>query len=153
MGMQQKAIVIGGLVAVFILPIVGYLIWKSNIAPVAGPERSLMLEAKDGGLIAVADPQQSGEFLLREGIYVKRATRFEILYNTIGKGSFEIRVWDSLNLNGARTLAEQDLLRILNVSEAEMCQLDVTLTVPEVVNRSLAGKNYGLSFCEDGKSF
>lgn len=46
-----------------------------------------------------------------------------------------------------RAAAEQYLLTRLGISQAEMCQLDYMVSVPDRVNSQFAGKNLGFSFC------
>jgi hypothetical protein len=46
-----------------------------------------------------------------------------------------------------RRASEAKLLQLLAIDKSDACKLNVTLAVPPSYNRSLAGQNYGLSFC------
>ncbi len=67
--------------------------------------------------------------------------------------NFVILILAKENENDARDEAEKDFLQTLKINEEEACKLDVYLTFPYNVNNELAGENYGLSFCPNGKSF
>ena len=53
----------------------------------------------------------------------------------------------------ARKAAEKKLLTMLGISKEVACSLSVTVNVAGDINDVVAGKNYGLSFCPDGKEF
>lgn len=53
-------------------------------------------------------------------------------------------------LQRARDEAEAALLEALGVDRWHACSLKVTLAVPVDVDASLAGRDYGLSFCGNG---
>lgn len=50
-----------------------------------------------------------------------------------------------------RKIAEQDFIRLLEITEAEACKLNVVITTPAFVNPDESGKNYSLSFCENSQ--
>lgn len=52
-----------------------------------------------------------------------------------------------------RQLAEQELLKMLQIDEQSACRLKVSLVVPYEISPDLSGKDYGLSFCPNGVSF
>ena len=47
-----------------------------------------------------------------------------------------------------RILAEQNFLRILDISAEDACRLDVVVTTPRYANPHEAGEVSGLSFCQ-----
>ena len=54
----------------------------------------------------------------------------------------------SESFDETRKIAEEDLLRQLNITETDACKLDVAITTPGYVNKEKAGLNHPLSFCE-----
>lgn len=52
-------------------------------------------------------------------------------------------------LKETRELAEQDLLRILGISESDACRLRYFVSLPEEVNPLYAGLDLGFSFCAE----
>lgn len=57
------------------------------------------------------------------------------------------------DVQSARDMLEKDFLETLGISEEDACKLKVSLSVPYSVNKELAGGEYGLSFCPNGKKF
>lgn len=57
------------------------------------------------------------------------------------------------DVQSARDMLEKDFLEKLGISEEDACKLKVSLSVPYSVNKELAGGEYGLSFCPNGKKF
>lgn len=57
------------------------------------------------------------------------------------------------NIQQGREEAEQNFLFYLGITKEQACKLRVDLGVPAFVNGPAAGKNYGLSFCPNGKPF
>jgi hypothetical protein len=53
----------------------------------------------------------------------------------------------------ARAKAEKNFLSALNINQEQACKLNLQLTVPFSVSEDLAGINFGLSFCPNGKQF
>ena len=47
-----------------------------------------------------------------------------------------------------RSIAEQEFLKKLGISQEEACKLNVDITTPMSANPDKAGKNYELSWCE-----
>ena len=47
-----------------------------------------------------------------------------------------------------RSIAEQEFLKKLEISQEEACKLNVNITTPMSANPDKAGKNYELSWCE-----
>lgn len=67
-------------------------------------------------------------------------------------GSFAIAI-TSEPVKENRRRAEQAFLKDLGISKQDACKLKVQLEVSYKANSRLAGPNYGLSFCADGKDF
>lgn len=65
---------------------------------------------------------------------------------------FLITIIDS-NIEKARQKAESDFLSSLGITKEDACKLNVDLGMPAWVNDKAAGRNYGLSFCPNGKPF
>ncbi len=59
----------------------------------------------------------------------------------------------SPEIQKVRETAEADFLNILGVSKEKACLLNVDLGAIYSANAEAAGKNYGLSFCPNGKPF
>lgn len=78
-------------------------------------------------------------------LLLRQNENFSILYFKTDQSFLIVLNSEPLKQNGA--LAEQELLKFLNIYEIEACTLKVSLTVPAEVNNKIAGKNYGLSFC------
>jgi len=57
------------------------------------------------------------------------------------------------DIKTARENAEKDFLNTLQISKEQACKLNIQLGVPFSINEAAAGKNYGLSFCPNGKPF
>lgn len=57
------------------------------------------------------------------------------------------------NINAARETAEKDFLNTMQINKEQACKINVQLSVPFNVDENVAGPDYGLSFCPDGKKF
>jgi hypothetical protein len=57
------------------------------------------------------------------------------------------------DIQTTRNRAEDDFLNALNITKNDACKLTLILGMPAFVNENLSGKNYGLSFCPNGKPF
>lgn len=66
--------------------------------------------------------------------------------------SFQIALI-SAPLQSSREKAESALLDILGISKNDACKLLLHQGVPHFVDKTLSGRNYGLSFCPDGIAF
>ena len=71
--------------------------------------------------------------------------QYSISYSTSDQ-SFLITL-ESKPLKTARAAAEQDILNRLNITQAQACQLKVSVKVPLNVDPNYAGNELGLSFC------
>jgi len=71
---------------------------------------------------------------------------YQIIFNDRDK-SFLISILGS-PFEQYRTEAEESLLKVLEISEAESCSLKVVITTPLFANREESGTQFPLSFCE-----
>ncbi|TAK95555.1 hypothetical protein EPO05_03825 [Patescibacteria group bacterium] len=149
MGIQNKALVVTALSLIIILPIVWFFTRS------AGTPAQPKVEVKGaGGEVKVNDPRSNPSAVLSpQDVVVKKTNRYEILYYAYQEESFLISITDGVDPQGARAVAEKDFLTTLGVNEADACKLNVSLTVPRYANQELAGVDYGLSFCPNGKMF
>jgi len=59
----------------------------------------------------------------------------------------------SANAEKIRMVAEKDFIETLKISKTDACKLNVSLSVPMSIDENLAGQDFGLSFCPNGKAF
>ncbi|HUD08659.1 MAG TPA: hypothetical protein VMQ48_01055, partial [Candidatus Saccharimonadales bacterium] len=79
----------------------------------------------------------------------RKTDDYEMSYYPTDQG-FIITLQNS-DLTNARTAAEKDFIDALGISQEQSCFLKVTLNVPFDVSQAASGRNYGLSFCSNGK--
>lgn len=87
-----------------------------------------------------------------DGSVLFRETSDYDMYFYPPDNGFVITLMNS-DLEKTRSEAENDFLGALGVSKDQACELKVTLNVPFDISQKAAGKNYGLSFCPNGKPF
>ncbi|MCX6735676.1 MAG: hypothetical protein NTZ13_01175 [Candidatus Parcubacteria bacterium] len=124
---------------------------KTPEIPVQKPkEGEISITAKDGGNMIVNDFFKSKKTTIYEewGASLKEHPYYSVLYFTIDQ-SFLISLTGG-DLKIARTDAEKELLQDLGITEEKACQLKVATTIPSNVNEKAAGRDYGLSFCQNG---
>lgn len=81
------------------------------------------------------------------GVYVLvEERRYEILYYA-NSDLLLISLLDATNFAAAREEAEAALPSLLGVTQTEVCQLNLDLTIPPFIDFSSAG-SYGVSYCE-----
>jgi hypothetical protein len=68
------------------------------------------------------------------------------------KQAFVISI-ENPDIAKARNIAEQKFLTMLDITKDKACKLVVNVSVSGEINEFVAGENYGLSFCPDGKPF
>jgi len=85
------------------------------------------------------------------GVIFKNNTQYYIAYYPSPEG-FIITIHNK-DMEKARIAAETDFIKTLNISKEDACKLNVNLMVPLDINENIAGQNFGLSFCPDGKVF
>ncbi|MFA6193275.1 MAG: hypothetical protein WC726_00200 [Parcubacteria group bacterium] len=106
------------------------------------------IAVKDGGVV-INNPYKNATTVVSGNADVQKTPNYEIVYLATSK-SFVISLSGS-NLADSRSQAEQAFLDSLGVSKTDACKLTVSLGVAPEVNKAAAGKNYGLSFCPNGK--
>jgi hypothetical protein len=90
-----------------------------------------------------------GKILNQYGdIEISNTANYQITYH-LPENKFLISVAGSPFFSNA-SLAENELLRILEIDEESACRLDVSITTPRFANPDEAGGVYGLSFCQGG---
>ena len=74
------------------------------------------------------------------------------IYYYSGAGNILILL-DQNPLADSRVKMEEELKAMTELSEVELCDLDVVVTTDENINFEYAGKNIGLSFCPGSEQF
>ncbi|MDE2311529.1 MAG: hypothetical protein KGJ93_00360 [Patescibacteria group bacterium] len=143
------------IVALAIAALLGYCIYlvvgqKSEPVQPA-PAANMLNVPAQGGSIPVQDFTKHPVAALNGTDVIAQNNDYSIVYFT-KEQSFLITIL-SQPAAAVRQAAEQELLRQLQIREADACRLNVSLTVPAAVDANLAGKDYGLSFCPSGLSF
>ena len=100
--------------------------------------------------IVINDPYKNALKIVSGNADMKKTPDYEIVYLGVMK-SFVITLYGE-NLSDSRNKAEQAFLESLGIAKDAACKLNVTLAVAPEANKNAAGKNYGLSFCPQGKS-
>ncbi len=79
---------------------------------------------------------------------------YDIVYFDFGTKdrSFLIDI-KGADITSARIKAEAAFLQLLNITQNQACSLNVSLRVSSFANDNLAGQEFGLSFCPNGKAF
>jgi hypothetical protein len=93
------------------------------------------------------DPVQKIAF--DDSVVFRKTDDYEMSYYPTDQG-FIITLQNS-DLTNARTAAEKDFIDALGISQEQSCFLKVTLNGPFDVSQAASGRNYGLSFCSNGK--
>lgn len=85
-----------------------------------------------------------------DGAYVlesdKSGTRSHSITYAEFDNSYAIALY-TFPLSSARIAAENELRSILQIDDASICRLSITVAVPMGVSETYAGQNLGLSFC------
>lgn len=105
----------------------------------------------DGKNVIINDPYKNALKIVSGNADMKKTANYDIVYLGDLKG-FVISLYGE-NLNVSRNEAEQTFLSLLGITKDEACKLDVTLAAAPEASKSAAGKDYGLSFCPNGKPF
>ncbi len=79
------------------------------------------------------------------GVGFARTSSYEMSYYPKDDG-FIITLLDP-NVESARTIAEQDFLKILNITATDACALKVSMGVPFSVNEEYSGKELSFHYC------
>lgn len=87
----------------------------------------------------------------RKDALVKRTQDYDIVY--FAKDQSFLITLSRQPVKEARNQAELDLLETLGISKDEACKLKVSLKIPFDIDNNLAGKDFHLRFCPNGRSF
>ncbi len=79
------------------------------------------------------------------GVGFARTNFYEMSYYPKDDG-FIITLLDS-DVEKARSTAEQDFLKLLNITEKQACTLKISIGVPYSVNKEYAGKDLKFQYC------
>jgi len=109
------------------------------------------VETKDGAVSIVNIYKKSVADASFNGVIFKDNNLYYIAYYPNPEG-FIITINNS-DIERARAAAEKDFIETLKISKSDACKLNISLAVPMSVRESIAGQNFGLSFCPDGKAF
>lgn len=115
-----------------------------------------ILISADKKIVAINDIRKTAVSQDASGnVVVKSTADYDVLFfDYAQEKSFLITLTNpTADVDTARNEAEDDFLKILGVNKKQACLLKVSLTVPISVNERLAGIDYGLSFCSNGKPF
>lgn len=80
-----------------------------------------------------------------EALVIKSASQYLLLYDA-AVSAFGIYIVAG-PVQSYLNVAENDLIGILGVQQAQACLLDVSWSVSSAVDKNLSGRNYPLSFC------
>lgn len=103
------------------------------------------------GSIVINDPYKKALKVVGGNAELQNTDAYDIVYLGEFK-SFVITLYGN-DLNDSRNKAEQVFLESLGINKDAACKLTVVLAVSPDASRNVAGKNYGLSFCPNGKPF
>lgn len=115
-----------------------------------GKEGKIIIKTQNGD-VDINDVYSVSEEIISGNATVKTTPEYQIVYSG-ERQNFIISILSS-DLQNTRSKAEQEFLKILGIGEEKACLLDVTLGVSKDANPNAAGRNYGLSFCPNGKPF
>ncbi|MFH0969726.1 MAG: hypothetical protein V1804_04415 [Patescibacteria group bacterium] len=149
----MKKIIIAISIAISIpLAIFLFLFLKNKNVPI---EEGKILVPVAGKQLPIADYSQSAKKIIdSKNVVLDETGEYDILgFNYNNQRSFLISIKSSDNLEETRKKAESELLSKLEISEENLCLLDVSVNVSKDIDENLAGRNFGLSFCSNGKPF
>jgi len=96
--------------------------------------------------LTVEDTNNKDHFYLSGGLDpVKDNAAYSILYVEFDQ-SFNVAILQE-PLGEVRKRAEQELIKLLGVSQTDLCRLRYIVSTPNWVNEIYSGKNLGFSFC------
>lgn len=105
--------------------------------------------------LPIADYSQNAKKIIDDkNIVIDETEEYDILgFSYNNQRGFLISIKSSDNLEVTRKKAESELLSKLEISKEDICLLDVSVNVSKDIDENLAGRNFGLSFCPNGKPF
>jgi len=115
-------------------------------------DSSMTIKGKNGTTIQTNNVYKAPvDNLSENGVSFADNSDYYIAYYPQNQG-FLIVINDS-DINAGRQKAEDAFLQALNVSKNQACNLQVSLGVSNDVSPTASGRDYGLSFCPNGRSF
>ncbi len=104
-----------------------------------------------GGNLPVNNITQNPVQTETDTVVFAQTGQYSIIYYP-NEQTFSITI-NAQPVQAARDAAEAALLQKLGISQTQACSLTVSTYVPFDVDQNLAGQDYGLSFCSNGKAF
>lgn len=127
----------------------------SSQTPAGSQQAGISVQGQNGAAIpisdfihasgTVADPNNQGQYFLKNTGQVKSAAPYNILYVAADQ-SFTVALIEE-PIGSARLEAEAALEASLGITETQMCNLRYAVLVPASVNTYYSGRNLGFSFC------
>jgi hypothetical protein len=171
--MKKTVIIIAGIAAIALIAIGAFfLIAKNNstggtgseptgtlppastgtamIPPVAAPTGTTFDIGTSGGTVSVNNFYKTTPYITQDRltVVVETTAQYEIIYYT-GDSSFIITIL-SVPFDASRQAAEAAFLSSLGISKQDACKLSVYEGVPADVSDQYVGKQFPLSFCQNG---
>ncbi len=112
------------------------------------PQEDTLLIGTAGGAVNVKNFYKTAVGAEEQFVIMKTTENFKINYDTYTSG-FSVYI-SAAPFDVNRRAVEKTLLDILEISETDACKLKVFESVPPSVDKNLAGRNLGLSFCAGG---
>lgn len=125
-----------------------------NISNTLYPDTTTYVAAKNGTRVPVRDflqdPRADNSFdetvyVLADSVTAEGRVLYEIFYFTTDN-TIAISLQDD-NFAFARLSAENEIRSVLGLSDAELCDLEIRVTIPRFASEELSGQDVGLSFC------
>lgn len=125
------------------------------IIPPENAEKMTIISKSPGGTesLDVNNIYKDPVVTLSNGIVDFKSTNDYLMEFQPAGELFLITIQNSEDIYGARTRAENDFLNSLGIIQEKACGLNISLAIPFRVNEKNAGREFGLSFCPDGKPF
>lgn len=112
----------------------------------AFPQEEYVVIGTSSGVVRVKNFYKAAEKVIEQTeIVIKETPEYLFLYHA-ASGDFELRVLGK-SPRSSRARAEEELLRLLGLSQEEACKLQVSVSVPYGADPLLKGGIYPLSFC------
>ena len=160
---KNRKLIIYGLI-IFLLFLIFYLIYLisfnkkqeiSNLPEITPlptylisptlPQIKLLEKITAGGINVADFHSNAQEIMPNKDAIITRNRDFQLVYYARGD-YFHLSILNS-PFEEVRLKSEKELLKILDISQIEACQLHLTITTPLSVNPSESGQDYPLSFC------
>lgn len=155
---NRKYFLYGAILIVVFIAITGILIPENNQKdlpvntskpttvkrqPILTPPTSNTLQSSDVEIDNFY--RQNPPINSRGDALISKTPLYQIYYFSV-EDQFLISILDK-DFENIRKIAEQDLIRTLNIDEQVACRLDIIETTPNFVNPEKSGGRYGFSTC------